>query len=87
MKNGFIVALMTLVLVGCDAHQPTMPDWQAQCAGYGYQVGTMPYAQCVEREAQRAEENSRRGRIRRIAGEGTPTVHCKPDFLGGFRCQ
>ena len=39
--------LICAVLAGCE---PSETDYVRDCAGYGYYHGTLPFAQCVERE-------------------------------------
>ena len=49
-----LVILLTLgvpcVLVGCETPEQIRQADEQQCASYGFQPGTVPFAECLQRE-------------------------------------
>jgi hypothetical protein len=65
-KSSLAVVLcigMACALGGCESPEEIRQAQEQQCAGYGFQPGTVPFAECLQRESLAA-----RYRLNQAAG-------------------
>lgn len=79
-----IVAAGLLAIAGC-ATGPTVQDFAAACAAYGYQPGTDAFAGCVQQEvAGHREGEFRRAQAFQRSMEANRAANPPVDPLGGM---
>ena len=45
-----VVAAGTIALTGCETAEQIRQSDEQQCASYGFQPGTVPFAQCLQQQ-------------------------------------